>query len=85
MTRLLESGDSTASCPGFYEWKVMEGGRKQPFYIKPAIEETFAFAALWDKSITQGGETILSCAVITMPANEFCAIFTTASSACRRF
>jgi putative SOS response-associated peptidase YedK len=53
----------------------MEGdGRRaqaaEPFYIKPANEQTFAFAALWGKSITQGGETILSCAVITMPANE---------------
>ena len=48
----------------------MEDGRKQPFYIKPANEETFAFAALWDKSITPGGEAIVSCAVITMPANE---------------
>ena len=48
----------------------MDDGRKQPFYIKPANGATFAFAALWDKSITQGGETILSCAVITMPANE---------------
>jgi putative SOS response-associated peptidase YedK len=57
-------------CAGFYEWKVMEDGRKQPFYIKPANEETFAFAALWDKSITAGGEVIVSCAVITMPANE---------------
>jgi putative SOS response-associated peptidase YedK len=57
-------------CAGFYEWKLMEGGRKQPYYIKPANEETFAFAALWDKSITPGGEKILSCAVVTMPANE---------------
>jgi putative SOS response-associated peptidase YedK len=57
-------------CAGFYEWKMMEAGRKQPYYIKPANEETFAFAALWDKSITPAGEAILSCAVITMPANE---------------
>lgn len=57
-------------CAGFYEWQVQAGGRKQPFYIKPANHETFAFAALWDRSITPDGETILSCAVITMPANE---------------
>ncbi|MGH8177297.1 MAG: SOS response-associated peptidase [Steroidobacter sp.] len=57
-------------CAGFYEWQVREGGTKQPFYIKPANDETFALAALWDKSITPGGEAILSCAVITMPANE---------------
>jgi hypothetical protein len=25
-----------------YEWKVMESGRKQPYCIKPANEETFA-------------------------------------------
>lgn len=57
-------------CAGFYEWKLMPDGRKQPYYIKPANEETFALAALWDKSITPAGEKILSCALITMPANE---------------
>jgi putative SOS response-associated peptidase YedK len=57
-------------CAGFYEWKVLEGGRKQPFYIKPANAETFAFAALWDQSTPPSGPPILSCAVITMPANE---------------
>ena len=57
-------------CSGFYEWQVLEGGRKQPYYIKPANAETFALAALWDRSIPPSGEPIISCAVITMPANE---------------
>lgn len=57
-------------CAGFYEWQVQDSGRKQPFYIKPANQQTFALAAIWDRSITTAGEAILSCAVITMPANE---------------
>jgi putative SOS response-associated peptidase YedK len=57
-------------CAGFYEWQVLDGGRKQPYYIKPANTQTFALAALWDRSIPPSGEPIISCAVITMPANE---------------
>lgn len=30
----------------------------------------FHFAAVWDRSITRDAREILSCAVITMPANE---------------
>jgi putative SOS response-associated peptidase YedK len=58
-------------CAGFYEWKVLEDGKtKQPYFIKPSATETFAFAALWDQSTATSGEKILSCAVLTMPANE---------------
>jgi putative SOS response-associated peptidase YedK len=59
---------------GFYEWKILEDGKtKQPYYIKPANSETFAFASLWDESRTDEGESIISCALITMPANEIMA------------
>ena len=30
----------------------------------------FSIAALWDRSRTESGENVLSCAIITMPANE---------------
>jgi putative SOS response-associated peptidase YedK len=57
-------------CAGFYEWQVQPDGRtKQPFYIKPANGEIFSFAGLWDVSYTPTGERVVSCAVITMPAN----------------
>jgi putative SOS response-associated peptidase YedK len=59
---------------GIYEWQVQPDGSKIPFYIRPAAENTtFAIAALWDESITPLGESILSSAIITMPANELMA------------
>jgi putative SOS response-associated peptidase YedK len=57
-------------CTGFYEWKLLEDGKtKQPYFIKPSATETFALAGVWDRSITASGESIISCAVLTMPAN----------------
>ena len=38
---------------------------------------------LWDRSRTESGEDVLSCPIITMPANELLAAFTTRSSGCR--
>jgi putative SOS response-associated peptidase YedK len=48
---------------GFYEWK-REGALKQPYYIRPAERELFAFAGLWER--WQGLETF---SVITVEAN----------------
>jgi putative SOS response-associated peptidase YedK len=58
---------------GFYEWHVDATGRKAPFLVSLADQELFGFAALWDRSRTDDGATIESCAHITMPANEFMA------------
>src|SRR5688572_7311317 len=59
---------------GFYEWQVQGDGTKQPFYIRPADgDEVFSVAGLWDRSRTDAGEKILSCTIITMPANELLA------------
>jgi putative SOS response-associated peptidase YedK len=59
---------------GFYEWQVQPDGTKQPYYIRPADDnEVFSIAALWDRARTEAGEQILSCAIITMPANELLA------------
>ena len=35
--------------------------------------EGFSIPALWDRSRTESGEDVLSCAIITMPANELLA------------
>jgi putative SOS response-associated peptidase YedK len=55
---------------GFYEWHLDEAGRKNPFFIHVEDQEVFAFAGLWDRSYTQDGTRIESCALITMPGNE---------------
>lgn len=48
----------------FVEWKT-EGKNKQPFFIEP-IGEPLAIAAIWD--VWQ--DHLLSCAIITQPANK---------------
>jgi putative SOS response-associated peptidase YedK len=45
---------------GFYEWK-REGALSQPYYIRPAAAELFAFAGIWEDE---------SFAVITTEANR---------------
>jgi putative SOS response-associated peptidase YedK len=57
---------------GFYEWQTQRSG-KQPWFIHCADQETFAFAGLWDSSTPPGGEPILSCAIITLPASPLMA------------
>ena len=55
---------------GFYEWHTDDQGRKAPFYIHLNDQPIFAFAALWDRSITPDGTAVDSVVHITMPANE---------------
>lgn len=57
---------------GFYEWQVREGG-KQPWYIHLADQPVFGFAGLWDASPAADGSVLESCAIITLPANDFMA------------
>jgi putative SOS response-associated peptidase YedK len=54
----------------FYEWHLGKDGKKNPHLIKLADQEIFGFAALWDRSRTDIGTVIESCAIITMPGNE---------------
>jgi putative SOS response-associated peptidase YedK len=53
---------------GFYEWKVVNS-HKIPHYIRMRDSGVFAFAGLWDRW-EGGGESIDSCNIIVMPANE---------------
>ena len=52
---------------GFYEWKL-EHGLKQPYYVRPAAGELFAFAGLWERWEGPGGP-LETCAVITTEPN----------------
>ena len=59
---------------GFYEWHTQANGNRQPFYVRPSEPgQCFALAGLWDASTSDAGESIVSCTVITMPANELLA------------
>ncbi|UZR29050.1 SOS response-associated peptidase [Methylococcus mesophilus] len=59
---------------GYYEWQARPGSRaKQPWYIKLAGGDLFAFAGLWERwepKPNQPGEPIESCSIIVTDANE---------------
>lgn len=57
-------------CSGFYEWHIGADGRKVPYFIHLDDQQTFGFAALWDRSRKEDGSWIESCALLTMPANS---------------
>jgi putative SOS response-associated peptidase YedK len=54
---------------GFFEWHLLDGGGKQPYYIHAADQPLFGMAGLWDRSRGEDGAVIESCTIITMPAN----------------
>jgi putative SOS response-associated peptidase YedK len=53
---------------GFYEWKTA-GGRKQPYYARPAQGELFALAGLYEEC-REAGADLVTCAILTTQANE---------------
>lgn len=54
---------------GFYEWK-REGKEKQPFHIRRADGELFAFAGLWEEWKEEDGTPRRTCTIITTGPNE---------------
>ncbi len=54
---------------GFYEWKAMPKGPKQPFFIRRRDGGPFAFAAIWENWMTKDGSEIETCAIVTTEAN----------------
>lgn len=58
---------------GFYEWHVLADGSKRPYYIRCADQPVFTFAGLWDTSRRADGTAIVSCTIITLPANALMA------------
>lgn len=57
---------------GYYEWQAVAGG-KQPWFIRLAGGEPFAFAGLWECSRGDDGNAVESCTIITVPANPMVA------------
>src|SRR5215472_4089996 len=54
---------------GFYEWKRVVSGRKQPYSIGMADDGLFAFAGLWDRWNDPAGKVLESCTILTTEAN----------------
>jgi len=57
---------------GFYEWKKLPGGSKQPYNIGMRDGSSFAMAGLWERW-TKGPEPIESFTIITGPPNSLAA------------
>jgi len=54
---------------GFYEWKPVGKGAKQPYLIRRRDRAPFAMAALWETWAAAEGSEIDSCAIVTCEAN----------------
>jgi putative SOS response-associated peptidase YedK len=56
---------------GFYEWQQVEGSRqKQPYFIGLQDERPFAFAGLYERWESPGGDILETCTIITTTAND---------------
>jgi putative SOS response-associated peptidase YedK len=58
---------------GFYEWQRSDSGkRSQPYYFHLSDGKPFAFAGLYEvwRDPAEEGEKVLSCTLLTGPANE---------------
>jgi putative SOS response-associated peptidase YedK len=57
---------------GYYEWKTVEGGAKQPYYFTRVDGAPITVAGLWDEwKDIETGEPLKSCTMIITAANEF--------------
>lgn len=54
---------------GFYEWRRMPAGPKQPFHIARADGQPFAFAGLWSIWHRDDGTKLCSCTILTTSPN----------------
>lgn len=54
---------------GFYEWKKA-GKEKQPFHFGMKDDSLFAFAGVWDRWRSPGGQMLESCSILTTAPNE---------------
>ena len=54
---------------GFYEWRRMPGGPKQPFRITRDDHQPFAFAGLWSIWRAERSRTLRTCSILTTAAN----------------
>jgi putative SOS response-associated peptidase YedK len=56
---------------GFYEWQQVGNRKKQPWHFRLRDGGPFAFAGVWDAWRShEGAKPLLTCALLTVPANE---------------
>lgn len=54
---------------GWYEWKVLPGRRKQPWYLTSIDGQLLAFAAIWERRQESAIDALESVSILTRPAN----------------
>ena len=55
---------------GFFEWQDTGERTKLPWTIGPLNEPHFLFGGLWERSFTADDAAVLSCTIVTVPANS---------------
>lgn len=55
---------------GFYEWKKLPDGTKQPYLVQMASGEPMGMAGLWEAWQDPEGNELESCTILTTTANE---------------
>jgi len=58
---------------GFYEPHHNEDGSRQQFFVRLGDRDVFGVAGLWERSPSADGSYLLSCTLITVPANQLLA------------
>ncbi len=58
---------------GFYEPHVNEDGTRDPYFVHLADREVFGVAGLWERSRRADDSWVVSCTLITVPANALLA------------
>lgn len=53
---------------GFYEWQKV-GNERNPFFFRLKSRRPFVLAGVWDRWKREGAEPLVSCAIVTCPAN----------------
>jgi putative SOS response-associated peptidase YedK len=55
---------------GFFEWRKLPGGGKQPYFLTLPDERPFAFAGLWEIWRSPSGERVDSFTIVVTAAND---------------
>jgi len=58
---------------GFYEPHVNPDGSRDPYFVRLSDREVFGVAGLWERARRTDGSHVLSCTLITVPANRLLA------------
>jgi putative SOS response-associated peptidase YedK len=66
--RAIRSRRCLLPADGWYEWTREPGGRRQPWFVRPADGSSLAFAGLFERRHAPDGSVLRSCSILTGPA-----------------